>query len=156
MILLYILWEHPGNHQNETWFPALWILSSTSELTILPLPLTREQLFGFNAPDHCLVRVRMLHCMRVRLCNGYMRAYVQIMQHMHTHKAMTGLVEAKKLLSRSSKAIKLQPSRWLHLSQYTDENLTANCNSNNGWSTFLMIDKISIEVTTTRYLGYHN
>ena len=38
--------------------------------------------------------------MRVRLRNGYTQAYAQIIQHMHTHKAVTGRVEAKKLLSR--------------------------------------------------------
>ena len=39
--------------------------------------------------------------MRVRLRNGYTRAYAQIMQHItHTHKAVTGRVEAKKFLSR--------------------------------------------------------
>ena len=42
----------------------------------------------------------LLHCMRVRLRNGYTQAYEQIMQHRHTHKAVTGRVEAKKLLSR--------------------------------------------------------
>ena len=63
--------------------------------------LRRESnFFGLNAPGHCLVRVRLLHCMRVRLRNGYTRAYAQIMQHTHTHKAVTGRVEAKKLLSR--------------------------------------------------------
>ena len=46
------------------------------------------------------MRVRLLHCMRVRLRNGYTRAYAQMMQHTHTHKAVTGRVEAKKLLSR--------------------------------------------------------
>ena len=35
--------------------------------------------------------------MRVQLRNGYTQAYVQIMQHTHTHKAMAGRVEAKKL-----------------------------------------------------------
>ena len=44
--------------------------------------------------------VRLLHCMHVRLRNGYTRAYAQIMQHTHTNKAVTGCVEAKKLLSR--------------------------------------------------------
>ena len=44
--------------------------------------------------------VRLLHCMRVRLHNGYTRAYSQIMQHTHMHKAVTECVEAKKLLSR--------------------------------------------------------
>ena len=39
-------------------------------------------------------------CMRMRLRNGYTRGYAQIMQHTHTHKAVTGRVEAKKLLSR--------------------------------------------------------
>ena len=38
--------------------------------------------------------------MRVRLCNGYTQTYAQIRQHTHTHKAVTGRVEAKKLLSR--------------------------------------------------------
>ena len=42
----------------------------------------------------------LLHCMRVRLCNGYTQAYVQIIQHTHTHNAVTGRVEAKKVLSR--------------------------------------------------------
>ena len=56
--------------------------------------------FGLNAPGHCLVRVRLLHCMRVQLRYGYTRAYAQIMQHTHTHKAVTGRVEVKKLLSR--------------------------------------------------------
>ena len=47
------------------------------------------------------MHVRLLHFMRVRLRNGYTRAYTQIMQHTHTHKTMTGRVEAKKkLLSR--------------------------------------------------------
>ena len=31
---------------------------------------------------------------------AYTQAYAQIMQHTHTHKAVTGRVEAKKLLSR--------------------------------------------------------
>ena len=56
--------------------------------------------FGFNAPVHCLVLVRLLHCMRVRLRNGYTRAYMQIMQHTHMHKVVAGRTEAKKLLSR--------------------------------------------------------
>ena len=38
--------------------------------------------------------------MRVRLRNGYTQAYAQKMQHTHTHKAVTGRVEAKNVLSR--------------------------------------------------------
>ena len=38
--------------------------------------------------------------MRVQLRNGYTQAYAQIMQHTHTHTAVTGRIEAKKLLSR--------------------------------------------------------
>ena len=45
------------------------------------------------------VRACLLHCMRVRLRNGYTQAYAQMMQHTHTHKAVTGRVEAQKLLS---------------------------------------------------------
>ena len=37
--------------------------------------------------------------MRVQLHNGYTRVYVQIIQHTHVYKAMTGRVEAKRLLS---------------------------------------------------------
>ena len=76
---------------------------------ILRLPSTREYLFGFNAPGHCLVRMRLLHCMRVQLRNGYTLAYAQIMQHTHTRKAVSGrveatYVEAKKLLSRQKQS----------------------------------------------------
>ena len=68
------------------------------------------------------MRACLLHYLRARLHNGYMQAYVQIMQHTHylrigsritimqshtqtmqqahTHKTVTGGVEAKKLLSR--------------------------------------------------------
>ena len=46
------------------------------------------------------MRACLLHCMRVRLRNGYTQAYAQIMQHKHMHKAVTGRVKAKKLLSR--------------------------------------------------------
>ena len=45
----------------------------------------------------CVCAIAALHCMRVRLHNGYKQAYVQIMQHTHTHKAVTGCVEAKKM-----------------------------------------------------------
>ena len=65
-----------------------------------PIAFDERVNFGFNMPGHCLVCVRLLHCMRVRLCNGYTRAYSQIMQHTHTHKVVTRRVEAKKLLSR--------------------------------------------------------
>ena len=63
------------------------------------MPSTRET-FWLQPSSHCLVRVRLLHCMHVRLRNGYMRVYVQIMQHTHTHKAVTRRDEAKKILSR--------------------------------------------------------
>ena len=87
-------WRKGGSYFNNT--------SYFSDLLITPilrLPSTREQLFGFNVPGHCLVRACLLYCMRVQLCNGYTQAYAQIMQHTHTHKAVTRRVEAKKLLS---------------------------------------------------------
>ena len=37
--------------------------------------------------------------MRVQLGKGFTRAYAQIMQHTHKYKAVTGRVEATKLLS---------------------------------------------------------
>ena len=46
-------------------------------------------------PGHCLVHVCLLYCMPVRLRNGYTRVCTQIMQHTHTHKAVTGCVEVK-------------------------------------------------------------
>ena len=52
------------------------------------------------APDHCLVHVRLLHFMRVRLHDGYTQALFTNKQHTHTHKAVIGRVEAKQLLSR--------------------------------------------------------
>ena len=53
-----------------------------------------------NAPGHCIVRACLLHCLHVRLCNSYTQAYAQIMKHAHTHKAVTGHVDANKSLSR--------------------------------------------------------
>ena len=72
-------------------------------------PIAFEERVPFwlqNARSLGLVRVRLLHCMRVRLHNGYTRAYAQIMQHTHTHKAVTGRVETK-TVTLSLKAIKL-------------------------------------------------
>ena len=67
-----------------TWIPFKIHLT----VTIVRLPSTREYLFGLNAPGHCLVRVCLLHCMRMQSRNGYARGYSQIMQHTHTHKAV--------------------------------------------------------------------
>ena len=83
------------------WLDSDWVvtfLSPTSDYT--PIAFGERVTFCFNAPSHCLVRVRLLQCMCVWLRNGYTHAYTQIMQHTHTHKAVTGRVEAKKLLSR--------------------------------------------------------
>ena len=41
-----------------------------------------------------------MRCMRLRLRKVYTRAYAQIMQHTHTHKAVTGRAKATKLLAR--------------------------------------------------------
>ena len=46
------------------------------------------------------MRVFLLHCLRVRLRNGYMQTYAQIKQNTHTHKAMDVHVKANTLLSR--------------------------------------------------------
>ena len=46
-----------------------------------------------------LVHVNLLHCMQVQLCNDSTQVYVQIMQHTHIHRPVTGCIEAKKLLS---------------------------------------------------------
>ena len=65
-----------------------------------PIAFDERVTFWLQRARHFLVHVRLLHCMRVWLRNGYTWAYVQIMQHTHTHKAVTGRVETKKLLSR--------------------------------------------------------
>ena len=65
-----------------------------------PIAFNERVTFCLQPPGHCLVRVHLLHCMRVRLRNGYTWAYAQIMQHTYTHKAVTQRVEAKKLISR--------------------------------------------------------
>ena len=82
---------------HHIWSCVPWL---PGKQAILRSPSTREQLYGFNAAGNCLVRACLLHCMHVWLRNGYTQAYVQIMQHTYTHKAVTGRVEAKKLLSR--------------------------------------------------------
>ena len=38
--------------------------------TNVRLPMTREYVFGFNTPYHCLVRVCLMQCMHVWLHNG--------------------------------------------------------------------------------------
>ena len=73
-----------------------WIYTQHS---YTPITLNESVTFWLQPPGHCLVRV-LLHCMRVRLRNGYTRVYAQIMQHTHMHNAVTRRVEAKKLLSR--------------------------------------------------------
>ena len=65
-----------------------------------PIAFNERVTFWLQSPLHCLVRVRLLHCMHVQLRNGYTRAYVQIMQHTYTLKAVTRRVDVKKLLSR--------------------------------------------------------
>ena len=59
----------------------------------------REKHFDFDTLGHCLVRVCLLHCLRVGLRNGYTQAHAQTKQHAHMHKAVDMRVKAKILLS---------------------------------------------------------
>ena len=52
---------------------------------------------AFIFKRHGLVHVRLLHCVHVWLQYGYTLAYAQIRQHAQMHKAVTVLIEAKKL-----------------------------------------------------------
>ena len=61
------------------------------------MPSTREWLFGFIASGHYLVRVRMLHYLHIGI--SITQSHTYTMQQRHTHKAVTGRVEAKKLLA---------------------------------------------------------
>ena len=56
--------------------------------------------FDFNASGHCLVRVSMLHYLRI----GLHFTITHAMQQTLTHKEVTGRFEAKKLLSRRRQA----------------------------------------------------
>ena len=83
-------------HKIYHFFPGAILWSQLHKLaTLLWLPLMREYFYGFNMPSHCLVHVHLLHCVRVWLCNGYTQAYVQVIQHTHTHKGVTVHVEVR-------------------------------------------------------------
>ena len=60
--------------------------------------------------------------MHVGLRDGYTRAYMQIKQHTHMHKAVTGRVEAKKYLScrRQSDYSKFNYLNILHVAKYSN------------------------------------
>ena len=82
---------------------AFWthpLLPHSTSHTRVWLPATREYLFGFNGSGHCLVRVGMLHYLRVGLRITITQSHTHTMQQTHMHKAVTRRVEAKKLLSR--------------------------------------------------------
>ena len=59
-----------------------------------------KMLKSSTASDHCLVRVRMLHYFRVGSRITITQSHMHTMQQTHTHKVVTGCVEAKQLLSR--------------------------------------------------------
>ena len=77
-----------------------WLFIDKTRHSIVWLPSTRELLFGFNAFGHCLVHVRMLHYLRVGSRITITQLHMHTMQQMHSHKTVTGRVEAKKLVSR--------------------------------------------------------
>ena len=60
-----------------------------------PIAFDERVTFWLQRAGSCtaLCVCALLHCMRMRLRNGYTQAYAQIMQHIHTHKAVTGRVE---------------------------------------------------------------
>ena len=92
-----------------------WVIFSYT-----PIAFNERVTFWLQPPSHCLVSVRLLHCMRVRLHNGYTRAYAQIMQHTHTHK-----VVADELKPKSYSLVEGNQTRGCHLSHYvviTDQN----------------------------------
>ena len=79
-------------------FPSVWLYLKIN-ICYTPIAFNERVTFWLQPPGHCLVRVRLLHCMSVQLHNGCTRPYVQIMQHTDTQKAVPRRVEAKKLLS---------------------------------------------------------
>ena len=98
------LFTNPENHKTMRYNNSPRATAKCYNLILVvyytPIAFNEKVSFWLQSPGHCLVRVRLLHCMRVRLRNGYMQAYAQIMYHTRTHKAVTRRVEAKKLLSR--------------------------------------------------------
>ena len=90
--LLYVVWRM-GIFQ--TFY--LWLVSSP---WVYADCLRRESNFlDSTSRVTALCMCVLLHCMRVGLHNGYTQAYAQMMQHTHTHKAVTGCLEANKWLS---------------------------------------------------------
>ena len=108
LLVTYIAWvlnawvsELSLNQSDKPSHYRVVLISTASDLSaIVWLPLTREQHFGCNASGHCLMRVRMLHYLRVGLRIIITQTNTRTMQQTHTHKSVTGHVEAKKLLSR--------------------------------------------------------
>ena len=87
----------PSNCKKLIW--ARWW--SCSKFRLYSDCLRRES--NFLASIRQVTALCMRVCCIVCVCDcitGYTQAYTQIMQHTRTHKAVTGRVEAKKLLSR--------------------------------------------------------
>ena len=98
-------------HYQQFWIPVqfmftticLWpkcCFENSGTKSYTPIAFDERVTFWLKRAGSLPLRACLLHCMRVRLRNGYAQAYVHIMQHRHMHKAVTGCVEAKKLLSR--------------------------------------------------------
>ena len=69
-------------------------------VTLVLITFDKRVSFGFKAPDHCLVRVRMLVYLHEGSCITIMQVHTQTMQQTCAHKAVAVRVEAQKLLSR--------------------------------------------------------
>ena len=87
LLIPHKLW----NSNKSLWIKATSLYSDS---------LWRESNCLARAPGHRLVRVHLLHCMCVLLRNSCTQASRSNILHTHTPKAMTGRVEAKKLLPR--------------------------------------------------------
>ena len=80
-------------------FPSCYLYSS-HQIVTYNLIAFDERVTFWHSSGHCLVRVRMLHYLCVGSRITITQSLTHAMQQTHMHKAVTGRVEAKKLLSR--------------------------------------------------------
>ena len=76
-----------------------WAAMGRNKLLVLSCSYSliafNKRVFGFNASGHCLVHVRMLHYLHVGSRITITQSHAHTMQQTHTHKTVTGRVEAK-------------------------------------------------------------
>ena len=102
---LMMVLEHPPQEKNEEifcfWTCIVHLFPYCCATCIYSLIAFDERVtFWLQRVPSLLWRVRMLHYLRVGSRITITQSHTHTMQQTHTHKAVTGRVETKKLLSR--------------------------------------------------------